>query len=153
MRSKFYMHGTPEERFWAKVEVTDGCWLWLAGRQKKGYGTFSIATSKSMLAHHFLVGQPPPGFEWDHICHNADPLCPGDATCVHRRCVRPDHLELVTADENKRRKKNLRAFCTHGHMLTPDNIYWQQDGGVLRRRCRTCNLEAVARYKARKNRS
>lgn len=23
---------TIEERFWAKVEKTDGCWVWLAGR-------------------------------------------------------------------------------------------------------------------------
>lgn len=98
--------GTPAERFWAKVEVTEGCWLWRGAITSDGYGTFSIATSTSMLAHHFLAGKPPDGFCWDHICHTFDTSCHGGITCTHRRCVRPDHLEAVTSQENTRRGRS-----------------------------------------------
>jgi hypothetical protein len=33
----------PEARFWSKVEKTDGCWLWQAGRNAQGYGKASSA--------------------------------------------------------------------------------------------------------------
>lgn len=29
-----------EERFWEKVNRTDGCWLWTAGTNNRGYGVF-----------------------------------------------------------------------------------------------------------------
>lgn len=30
-------------RFWTKVDKTDGCWLWTAGTQSRGYGAIGYA--------------------------------------------------------------------------------------------------------------
>lgn len=80
-------------RFWAKVEKTDTCWIWIASRDEDGYGTFKL-NGRSRHAHvvswEAANGQVPNGFELDHLCHN-------------RPCVRPDHLEPVTHAENVRR--------------------------------------------------
>jgi hypothetical protein len=45
----------------------------------------------------------------DHLCHNADLQCPGGRGCPHRRCVRPDHLEVVTRQVNVRRGRSPAA--------------------------------------------
>lgn len=89
----------PEARFWAKVNK-DGpapthrsdlgsCWLWTASTNW-GYGVLSI-DGRSIRAHRFayelLVGPIPEGLQLDHLCHV-------------RHCVRPDHLEPVTLQEN-----------------------------------------------------
>lgn len=75
------------DRFWSKVQKTDGCWLWLAGPAGDGYGTFKL-NGATLLAHRvsYLLthGELPdgPGYHGVEIRH----------TCDVRRCVRPDHL-------------------------------------------------------------
>jgi len=80
-----------EERFWSKVNKTDTCWLWTAGRDKRGYGRFRNAEGKVERAHavayKMLVGPVPPKHEVDHRCHN-------------KACVRPDHLRAATRKQN-----------------------------------------------------
>jgi hypothetical protein len=39
-----------DERFWAKVEKTGGCWLWQGYRNKNGYGMFRM-NGRAHLAH------------------------------------------------------------------------------------------------------
>ena len=77
----------------------DGCWLWCGPvlRKRGGYGVFYDAgQGKKIRAHHFLVPLLPSRaeagakMEYDHLCGNV-------------LCVRPDHLEMVTATENRRR--------------------------------------------------
>lgn len=91
---------TAEQRFWQKVDKTETCWLWTGHISRTGYG-YALGG----LAHHFLVGKPPEGFEWDHLC-------------FVRNCVRPDHLELVTRAENIKRQRvhgvparTIRPIC------------------------------------------
>lgn len=79
-----------EERFWAKVDKTDTCWLWAAALNPKGYGKFN--TGKGMaLAHRvsyqWVYGTLPRGAVLDH------------KDCV-RHCVRPEHLQAVTQKQN-----------------------------------------------------
>lgn len=93
-------HGTADlpsaaARLMRHVEVSDdGCWNWTAALNAFGYGRF-----RGLLAHRVsyesLVGPIPDGLELDHLCRN-------------RKCVRPEHLEPVTHDENYRRAIEAR---------------------------------------------
>ena len=38
-----------EERFWAKVDKTEGCWLWKLSPSSRGYGFFHYTAVKN---HH-----------------------------------------------------------------------------------------------------
>ena len=80
-------------RFRSHVHKVDECWEWTARLDRSGYGEFKVDGKKekahrwiySVLNHHLET-------EWvvDHLCRN-------------RKCVRPEHLELVTSAENTRR--------------------------------------------------
>lgn len=79
------------ERFWTRVEKTDGCWLWTGFRTPTGYGrcgfdgrTGLVATR---VAWELTNGPIAPGLVVRHRCHNPP-------------CVRPDHLLLGTQAEN-----------------------------------------------------
>lgn len=123
---------TTDERFWAKVERGDGCWLW-SGRLDRGYGRFYVSHHRTVRAHRFayesLIGLIPSGLDLDHLCRN-------------RRCVNPAHLEPVTRRENLMRSPLTQASlnagkaeCLSGHSLADARIY---DG---KRECRTCERE------------
>lgn len=148
----------PEQRIWDKVDKNGDCWLWTGALINGGYGSFHVesagrARSVAWLAHRYvyllLVGPIPPGFHVDHVCHNRDLSCPGgDYTCMHRRCVNPEHLEAVSARTNVLRGRGLAAqeaamtHCHAGHPYTGSNVFIT--GG--RRRCRECrDLSHVAR--------
>ena len=134
------------ERFWVKVEKTDGCWLWTASFTALSYGQFKSG-GRMVPAHRWayehLVGPIPDGLELDHLCRV-------------RHCVRPSHLEPVTHRENIRRGASPGAVarrtdrCQRGHSLIGAYIRPDRPGN---RTCRICNAEAQRRYKARRTRS
>lgn len=102
---------TPEERFWAKVDVRgpNECWPWLASRFGKGqYGHF-WANGKHIYAHrysYFLANGHYPNLTTDHTCRN-------------HICVNPRHLEDVSMKENIARSPRARVtHCKNGHPLT-----------------------------------
>lgn len=128
---------TTEERFWEKVDATGDCWEWMSGRNRDGYGQFYPTTTIVAKAHRFawetLVGLIPKGLEIDHLCRN-------------RTCVNPDHLDVVTHQENCRRgyplglvanwrKKRAQTHCVHGHEFTLENTGTNHG----RRFCRACH--------------
>lgn len=91
---------TTEERFWPRVNKTPTCWIW-TGPTWRGYGRFWVENgTRHARAHRYayelLVGPIPKDLTVDHLCHN-------------RRCVNPEHMELVTLAENTRRSNVRRG--------------------------------------------
>lgn len=140
------------DQFDSRHSVTaDGCWLWDGYVQERtGYGFASYRRPdgkwRTALAHRvsylLRVGPIPEGMQLDHTCHTAAVErgeCEGGPSCLHRRCVRPDHLEVVTAAVNTLRSMAVTAInkrktrCTAGHSLA--DAYVDPRG---RRTCRVC---------------
>lgn len=89
---------TPEERFFEKVDTetsTLGCHLWTAALGDDGYGVFSW-NGKLQRAHRAVLMLKgidiPEGMVVDHLCGV-------------RHCCNPDHLEVITQQENVIRGK------------------------------------------------
>ena len=94
------------------VVCPSGCWLFIGGDSGNGYGRIlRPGTRNAMAAHRYVheqfIGPIPPGFDVDHLCAGwVDQIA---HLFITRRCVRPEHLEAVTAAENQRRKYERRA--------------------------------------------
>lgn len=132
------MRSTPEQRFWSKVAITPGCWLWLASTDGRGYGQFWSGV-KLIKAHKWayqqLVGPVPAGMDLDHVKARG---------CAHRTCVNPAHLEPVTRKENIQRGRNAnreKTHCAYGHPL--DGL--KRRGERIDRVCLTCRREQARR--------
>ena len=133
------------DRFWNKVEVqANGCWHWTGSRNESGYGKIKDPLRRNPVRAHRWAYEvfrgPITGF-LDHTCHGRDLNCKGGVSCLHRRCVNPDHLEPVTNRENLLRGRTFAArhaaktHCLRGHEFAPDNTYVDSLG---RRYCRAC---------------
>jgi len=138
----------------AKVKKDDnGCWLWTGALDEFGYGVYGKGGGKAhRLSFKIINGflPPYPEFELDHLCRV-------------RNCINPDHLEVVTHQENCLRglvgevtaKRQLsKTHCPKGHEYSKENtyidpkIYGNQKHPS--RHCKTCKLEAHKRWRERK---
>lgn len=132
---------SPEgDRLWtigqrSLIDVTDDCWLWTGRVDDDGYGRSTNGRLAHRVSYQYWVGEIPDGHHVDHACHNADLTCTG-APCLHRRCVRPDHLQARDAIDNMSDQYSTRrSHCSNGHELTAENAI---PGPGRRRICRAC---------------
>jgi hypothetical protein len=84
---------TLAERFWPKVEKTDGCWIWRGALHSFGSGQIGAGGwhGKPLFAHRVaweLTNGPVPDGLW--VLHR----------CDTPPCVRPEHLFLGNHQEN-----------------------------------------------------
>src|SRR5690242_8305886 len=102
-------------RVFRYIDASGDCWEW-TGATNKGYGVIGRGGRGMGLAQahravwELLVGPIAEGMEWDHLCRN-------------HACCNPDHGEIVTPEENKRRGfgpgvlNAKRTVCDSGHPL------------------------------------
>jgi len=134
---KIGFRGSETFRFWSRVKILDnGCWEWQGGKNKDGYGTFSLEAVNGVrgrkLAHVYAyeksIGPFPHGLISDHLCRN-------------HACVNPLHIEPVTLGENVLRGEGFAAVnkkkthCPRGHPYSRDNLKITKLGHRL---CRAC---------------
>lgn len=115
------------------IAVTPDCWHWTGRVDRDGYPRSTNGRLAHRLAFQYWVGPIPDGYHVDHACHNRDETCTNGATCMHRRCVRPDHLAARVAAENLADQYTARkARCKNGHKLT------RKSRNSRSRGCRVC---------------
>lgn len=152
------------ERIWAKVVIDtgSGCWVWMGTRNQSGYGMAYTAGRHPLLHRHAyeaLTGDAiPEGLTIDHVALRG---------CIHRACLNPAHLEVVTKSENSRRawaarprlpksayvgfdetfvidgvaltRRPFKTHCPRGHEYTPENTYLTaHKTGPVGRECKIC---------------
>ena len=78
-----------------------------------------------------------------------------DHLCRNRKCVNPNHLEIVTHRENcqrgilgetTRQRKLSRNCCSKGHPYNSETTYRTKEGWRV---CRICKQEGQRQWRAR----
>jgi hypothetical protein len=136
-------------RTWVVVGKDDECWPTIGNVGKNhGYGIVSqevFGVQKQIPAHRIMWelfnGPIEEDMVIDHMCHNeayADGTCEG-GVCLHRRCVNPAHLQMITKGENSLLgaggPNSIRGVCRNQlHDWIPENIIERDE----RRWCKLC---------------
>lgn len=116
-------------RFWARVNKTEHCWLWVGYTDRDGYGKHWLNGTTCIVhrwAYENYVGPIPKGMTIDHMCKT-------------RNCVNVAHLRILSAVDNIRmgspgRYNKIKTHCKYGHEFTVSNTRVYKTS----RHCKTC---------------
>jgi hypothetical protein len=139
-----------KKRFWAKVQRSNGCWLWTGSKNQSGRGMFRVGrrtSAANRVAWELAHGPIADGL---CVCHK----------CDVPSCVNPehlwlgDHLENMADREEKGRNTGAdfnrrKTHCPNGHPYSGDNVRVEKRGGRSCRAC--CRSRELARYRVEKN--
>ena len=138
------------ERFWSKIDKqSEGCWEWVAGKQRQGYGQIEYK-GRRFLAHRLAYLLHYGALEQNLcICHK----------CDNKACCNPKHLFMGTQKDNTQDciNKGRAAFqninkerawdvgtlrrnvaqCKRGHAFSEKNTGKQAKG----RYCKRCEAD------------
>ena len=145
------------ERFKRKyiIDPISGCWLWQGWTNNHGYGFFRYEgrdQGAHCVSYQLYKGSIPSKLEIDHICHNGSG-CRAGRNCFHRRCVNPQHLEIVPHQINiSRGNRSLtsgafqkrKTHCPLGHPYSGKNLYINTNGA---RSCVSCERARVKKFR------
>ena len=119
------------------IVVQDGCWTWIRGRGKGGYGQVNIA-GRTRRAHRVsyeiaygVILTP------DQLLHH---------TCKNKSCINPKHLEITsqtTHTDSAVYGNKEKTYCMYGHKFTPENTRWNRRGRS--RECYECKKQRLRR--------
>jgi hypothetical protein len=141
---------TPDQKFWPNVRISPNphpervpgdCWVWTRFCDEDGYGLFVIVTGWTVRAHRWSFCRAN-GYDFEKF--KGEVL---DHRCKNRACVRPDHLEHVTAKVNAERSYAAeQTHCLRGHEYTTANTRIKRNGT---RSCKACHREDERARRAR----
>lgn len=109
-----------QERFWAKVDKAGSCWLWTAGKNQHGYGTYKVRSKRAVSvwpAHRLAYVLAKPGDISGrvvlHLCDN--PLC-----CNPAHLKLGDHAD--NAKDRMRKQRSARGESNGRSKLTIEEV-------------------------------
>jgi hypothetical protein len=122
-----------EAGFWARVNKTEACWIWMGSKNSKGYGVRRKPGGGVITMHRysFELANGPIGMGLN-ILHS----------CDNPSCVNPAHLRAGSQADNvadmvsRGRAKSgntKKTHCPQGHEYSPKNTYTCKANG---RHCR-----------------
>lgn len=124
--------------FYSKIFIPEDknlCWIWKAGKTKKGYGRIRYK-GKRYLSHRFSYIQKFGGIPEDIcVCHR----------CDNPTCVNPNHLFLGTVqDNNKDRDLKGRQVALSGEKQGSSKLTSRQVLEIRKRRKNGEKLQDIA---------
>ena len=132
-------------KFYSKIKILPNrCWEWQGKINKStGYGYFDTIGHAHRASYELHKGKIPKGMVINQLCGN-------------KKCVNPEHLEMITLKEDRRRGNcptgiNYRkTHCIRNHPFSGSNLYIAPSG---KRICRICRKMRLAHYLAKNRRT
>lgn len=139
------------ERAFLRREVSaTRCWVSTYSTASHGYA--QIGWQENGNRHIVLAHKA----SWIHVNGQMQVGLTLDHTCKNRRCVNPDHLRVLSNQENSRRNQGddwPMGECRNGHVgakQVPDKRRAKSGRIYVGYRCIECKRDYQRRYRARK---
>lgn len=91
-----------DQRYWEKIDISDGCWYWNAGKHYTGHGIFPHGKEwlGETRAHRIMWTLAMGPIKGNQFCHHH---------CGNTSCVNPEHLYLAPARKKWKEEKKVRT--------------------------------------------